>query len=1105
MSTTIDIDDIKDANSNVSAMVLTQKWAQTFQKYALEDTENLSDDPAQSFNIFLHLTAQGAAKMMYEGPARINEVNESTAILPKSLLNKLTVDELTGVFGFPSSMTLAFCIKKSDIMDYSIIADASTNTRRLKINKGLMATFESYPSFTLPYDVIVDLKPLSNTSSESNIYAYYDMPIRERDGMRSVYDIQNPYISSREMRFEGHTYIVFFLRMYQITRKEISFYVSDPNTSDSKITFEDSLVGFEVFRTKASDRQTVLMSGFTDGTPLTTPNCYNYSYDYKRSSQTLNINFSKMGGSIAISPGDTIKIIVYSTKGKEGNIKFPYMIHNLHQLMINYNQTLSDAFQNAMLNIVCLAFARDSESINGTDQLSLEQIRQKIINKKYSRNILITLNEIQNKAAEYGLNAYKEKHNILNLYIRGVDKLTYKDMILSTGMNNFYFDISKKKPLLDGYNYYLFEPTDVFVYDKENKRYNYKPPFDKNNPENNLETYLQYVEEYNTASDIESIMQVSFPFYMRYENNVNPKIQIYDMNVQDLQYLAFTDYKEDYALDKLDISYLKVMRNPFMGSHNGTFDKDQANTYFIQFIVHTGTNTLNKIYLQAHDPDESKNYVNSNVLDEYNKQYILFTLKMIGVGNRNSYQIDPTKLKIINTETMLTDGYIAYQATITTNNFITTDKQIQMRGIRNLGLSSINYNTLVPIDTSVIFELSGKFNDDDVNPNKVDCIKYESETVKLVDYITDYFGIDFDIETSIPGYETYEENIPYRYESHEFVINENYNPENTDTSDTDHYEYEIEVDNNNVPIFYNTNDGGLLPKYKIAHMKDEIRYKYILVKPEDEFDPLLDYFILVNGANGIYERVEIDSFEPETEYYTAEAELLHKKGEYKYYNKNDELVNLPDIEAKASVNNVRKHLPVTYTGVMKNVSWINRLYFSSEDMYLMIRERYLDLMNRVNTITSSLFDGGLFHAGLKRTSGNSRKYKAYKMSTNSFEYIKNIALKLTFRVRFKENGSIEYKKNQIINTTVKHIENLGDDNLSIDGLFEDIKAAVPDIDYINIVNINDYYNGEVQTIMNDISVTDEVLTVSQRIVTNSDGDIDFEPDITVNIVNTELV
>ena len=88
MATKINIEDVIEANNHNSAMALTAAWSKMFKKYALNETEELTDDPGNSFNIFMHLTAQGAAKMMYESAARINETNESTAILPKSLITE---------------------------------------------------------------------------------------------------------------------------------------------------------------------------------------------------------------------------------------------------------------------------------------------------------------------------------------------------------------------------------------------------------------------------------------------------------------------------------------------------------------------------------------------------------------------------------------------------------------------------------------------------------------------------------------------------------------------------------------------------------------------------------------------------------------------------------------------------------------------------------------------------------------------------------------------------------------------------------------------------------------------------------------------------------
>lgn len=1117
MSSTIDIDVIKDANSHNSAMALTRSWAKCFKKYALNKTEELTDDPANSFNIFTHLTAQGASKMMYEQAARINETNESTAILPKSLLNKLSADELKGIFGNPSSTTIAFCVKKSDIIEQSVLIDSATGLRRLVINKDMTVAYESHPNFTLPYDVIINVKPVTSSTTDSttgvvtttttnNIYAYYDMVDSSKDGMRSIYNIYNQYISSREMRFENEVYIAFFLKVFQIFRKEISFYVSDPDTSDNTIVFENSLVGVEVFRKPSGVNATeTLMIGTTEGTINTSKDYYNYSYDYKRNKQNYNVIFNKSTNA-KLSVGDTIRIIIYTTNGTLGNIDFPYMAYNLTSMKVNYNQTLSIASQNAMTNIVTLVFARDKASTGGTDQLSIDEIRNKIIQKKYSRSILISDNEIINKAKLYGFDCYKTRHDVINMYYRATGKIIYNSMTLSTGTSTLYFDLAKKEKLLSGYNYYMIEPGDVFKYNKNEQKFYYTPRFSSDASTDTVETFEEYAKKYNEADDPESIMEVCFPFYMRYDNTSNPKISVYDMDVKTTEYLSFTKYNEDYALDKIDIPYIRIQRNPFRGVTDGTYNEDIANTYYITFLVYTGENTLNKIYAQ-YKQDNSP--INSDDLTLYNSQYLVFNLELEGTLSNEKYLVDPRLMKITNIDTMVTDGYIAYQAAITTNNFISDDKQIQMKGIKRSSSLGNDYSILYPMDTNIKFNLSGRFTDVGTT-NTYNCITYESEEVQLVRYLTDYFGINFDIQTNENQYETYGSNVPKTYSEPVFMLNKNYDSTITDTDDPNHYEYIVKKNSDGkvdfLPGLDSNNNTISIPNYEVNHKAGDSIIDYTEITDTERANgPITgrEYYILTDVLNNVYTKVDsITAFDVNTKYYRAYVELLHKAGDYKIYNKNTGLL-IEDATDLSSPINEYHLIPNTYTGILKNVSWINRLYFSNTTMYESIRDVYNDLIDNVVEIKKSMFDGGLIYVGLKRTSGNSSKYSAFKLSDNTTEYIKNIALKFVFRVKFKSAESVDYKKQQIIDATSSYVNSLADNDLSIDGLFEIIKSAVPDIQYINLTQLNNYYNGDVQTILNNIDVKTELLTVSQKITKDSDGNITFVPDITVNVVNSD--
>ena len=1108
MGVKVDINDIIDANSHTSAMSLTKSWADTFKKYALNKNEELSDDPGSSFNIFLHLTAQGAAKMMYEQAARINEITEDTAILPKSLLNKLNSEELSGIYGAPASTTVAFCIKEQDIIDNSVPItekfDALT-TRNLVINKELSVTFESHPSFVLPYNVIIYCKPIKESYIENgetkyriiyNIYGNYDLPDSSNDGMRSVFGINSPNISSRKMRYENETYIAFFLKMYQMTRKEETFYISNNMTADVSFQFDDSLIGFELFRNKVGTNNWILMGpGTPEGNDITSENGYNYSYDYKRSSQNLNLIFSKLGDKTSLNVGDNLKCVIYSTLGTEGNIDFPYMINNLNNMVITYNQDMSITNQSKMVDIVCLAFARDSKSSGGKDQLDLETIRQNLITKKYSRQILITNNEIINKCKEYGLDAYKARGDIISIYYRAVDKLEYKDMILSTGTNDFEFDIADMKPLLEGYNIYLIRPTDVFEYDQDNKKFKYRPLVNNKDPSKNLDSYLQYVEKYNESSNINNILQACFPFFIQYRNTSNPLVTVYDMNVDTSEFLEFTSYDESVTLDKCDISFMNIYRNPYKGFENGSFDQESADTYYVSFVVYTGENTLNKIYQQCHDPD-GNNYVNSKILEEYNKQYLKINVKMFGVASENTYQVDPTSVMITNIDTMLDDKYIKYQLTFTTSNYVNDNKQIFLKGVRNASSISNDYSSLIPVDTTVKFIIEGSFTNSEINPYNKNSIVYQSDSVKLVNFIDSAFGLEFDIKTKTLEYYKYESDIPYRYTSIVYKKNPNYDSSIKDQQNPNYYQYLCKTDENGIPLFNIIEiDGNTVsvPIFDIAHNVGDIKYYYTNLETGVEYD----------------EDDLTDEQKLNTDLFKASVKYIHKAGDVKWYKKDpvtgaDILVeNVTDEYAAAKTDLYMLQKPTEYVGVIRNVPWTDRLYFSGETMYTTIRSMYTDIIDRINTIKDTLFDGGEIYAGLKRTSGQSNKYRAYILSSGANQFIKNIALRISYRVKFKNNDTIDYKKQNIVDYTVKYINGIGDDCFSIDGLFEYIKTQVPDIEYINITKINDYENGSVQTILNDPTVTNEILTVSQKVIVSDNGEISFEPNITVDVINIE--
>jgi hypothetical protein len=432
-----------------------------------------------------------------------------------------------------------------------------------------------------------------------------------------------------------------------------------------------------------------------------------------------------------------------------------------------------------------------------------------------------------------------------------------------------------------------------------------------------------------------------------------------------------------------------------------------------------------------------------------------------------------------------------------------------LSGLKRSNTISTDYSGYSPIDTKLSFTITGRFTDIG-NTATYNCISYNTDDVQLVRNLTDYFGIEFDINTSDELYESYDSMVPQTYTEQVFMLNPNYDEEITDDSNPNHYRYQVQRNNDGLIDYLegidNTGVIVSIPKYVVNHELGDPIIDYTEITDTERANGPLEsreYYILTDELNKVYTKVEkLTEFDKNTVYYRGKVRVLHEKGDPKIFNKKTgELIS--DAVDLSNVLAEYHPLPVTYTGITKNVPWINRLYFSNADMYETIRDLYNEIIDNVSSIKNVMFDGGLIYMGLKQTSGKSSKYQAYKLSDNSTEAINNIALKFVFRVKFKSSESVEYKRSQIIEATSNYVNNLGENDLSIDGLFEKIKEAVPDIQYINLIQLNNYYNGEVQTIINNPDVKSELLTVSQTTSTDSDGNITFVPDITVNVVNAE--
>ena len=78
----------------------------------LKDEENLNPSPASFTNILLENAGRLSGQAFYEQQMYKNEMNTSTAILLRSLMNKISADDLAGIYANPAM--ISFVLKVAD-------------------------------------------------------------------------------------------------------------------------------------------------------------------------------------------------------------------------------------------------------------------------------------------------------------------------------------------------------------------------------------------------------------------------------------------------------------------------------------------------------------------------------------------------------------------------------------------------------------------------------------------------------------------------------------------------------------------------------------------------------------------------------------------------------------------------------------------------------------------------------------------------------------------------------------------------------------------------------------------------------------------------------
>lgn len=380
----------------------------------------------------------------------INEAFPNKAIIPESIYSHASIFQIDGTFRRCARCSFVIMLEQEQVLKFG---KTSGNKTTFYLDKRTIITVEDIP-FTLDYDIKIEAqkKQISGADVEYSFSAQYVI-----DSKNSISDVNDPYLKIRKT---GNGYLLLQCTANQVERLELE----DTIINNTKINcaildfaFEGHLAGFDIFYKSPKDENYMqLPKKMKFSLPDKTPFCYYCLKD----ETTLEISFTTRDGYFQPDFNSDIKIVMYLTKGKEGNFdmyngsKITFQMNSEKYL---YNETLTIAGMCA------------SESSGGGDGLSLEGLQALTTEGFATANELSTEQDLMtyfyNYKYRYGneILVLKRRDDLKERLFSAFLLMKNEDYIYPT--NTLYVDLLKDDfDMEQDDNKYTIKPGHCFVY-----------------------------------------------------------------------------------------------------------------------------------------------------------------------------------------------------------------------------------------------------------------------------------------------------------------------------------------------------------------------------------------------------------------------------------------------------------------------------------------------------------------------------------------------------------------------------------------------------------------------------------------------------------------
>ena len=555
-----------------STKAVVTKFCDDIDKYLLQDDEKLNSDPTSFTSLLANTLGTITELNFYEYLMAKRETNRNTAILKSTLLSDLNDKQLTGIYGTPSTLTLMISFSEEDIINNSV--PIGSGFSRLVLNRGFTIKVGDKPEFTLINDVEILVSPVSQYNEERNIIA------------KSLFDPNDIFDDSDSPFLKTNTYFTkefgklfsIYLPFYQFQRE--SHYATSGIGKPiyyKDIVYKDNLVGFEVWLIDG-EKRTRLSGRHID---IDNPTGFNYTLSERGKDKLIEITFGRKPSSLKPTDNQEIEVIVYTSKGADGNFSIPYTA--LDQInVVRYPHEPDDDYQSPFARLKPIITLVSSSAIGGRNELTTEEIREK--GKIEYNSAIITSDQIEYTIKNlYGYKCRKIRSDVyINYMMYGSIRGEFGELV-STKLSKIQFNF-KDLHVVDELATRTISPKMVFSNSTDASRIVTDPV-----------PYNEYIDRYEAGL----LNQLVSPFHIRVKTADRIKISTWDMAADVVARPTTFIYYNNYSLSEVNIQTVDLLRSPLDDVVDET--GRSSGEYHINAKVRLSSSLINNLIANADD------------------------------------------------------------------------------------------------------------------------------------------------------------------------------------------------------------------------------------------------------------------------------------------------------------------------------------------------------------------------------------------------------------------------------------------------------------------------------------------------------------------------